>query len=74
MVTKNTMPIREGKKVSLKNNCKFTTAVDLDKSLKQFKLPTSLCTFATISELPSNISTMIDVPAIIPNRYSPKIV
>ena len=37
-------------------NFKFAAALDLNKYLKQIKL---LFTFAPISELPSNISTMI---------------
>ena len=35
-----------------------TTAVDVDKCLKQIKLPILRHTCASYSELPSNISTM----------------
>ena len=54
MVTRNTL--RTWKKVK-KNE--FVTAVDLNKCLKQIKLPVYLYTCAPILELPSNISTMV---------------
>ena len=45
--------------ISLKN-LKFATAVDLDKSLTQLKLPIlHNMSDSYISELPSNISTII---------------
>ena len=57
MVTKKTLRTREGEQAFKKN--KFGTAVDLNKCLKQIKLPSSLHTWAPISDLPSNISTTV---------------
>ena len=37
-----------------KSNFKYEAAVDLNKCMKQIKLPHFLCTSAPISELPSN--------------------
>ena len=39
----------------------FAIAVDLNKCLKQVKLPISLYTCTHISELPSNLSTMVTI-------------
>ena len=39
-------------------NLRFATALDLNKYLKQLKLPISLHTYSPISELPPNIIIM----------------
>ena len=56
MVTKKTLRTRK-REVFKKN--RFGTAVDPNKCLKQIKLPRSLHTWAPISDLPSNISSMV---------------
>ena len=42
----------------IENILKFANDIDLNKCLKHIKLPSLLLPRATISELPSNISTM----------------
>ena len=58
MVTNKTLRTDKGKQVCFENDFKFANPVDLNKCLKQTKLPILLYTCAHISELPSNISTM----------------
>ena len=58
MVTYDTLRTCEGKHVFFKIDLKFETAVDLNKCLKQIKLPISTYSCAPISELPSDKSTM----------------
>ena len=43
------------------NNVKVATIVDLNKFLKQIKLPISLYTCTPISEVPSNKNTMVTI-------------
>ena len=55
-VTQNTLRTSKGEWVCVKINLKFAIALDLNKCLDQVKLPISLNTVASISELPSDIS------------------
>ena len=55
----NKMRVHEGKKGPLGGKIEFVTALDLIKCLKQLNYLRLLLTFASISELPSNISTML---------------
>ena len=54
MVTRNILCTHEGKKV------RFVPVLVLMECLKQIKLQTLILTCAPISELPSNISTMVE--------------
>ena len=58
MVTQNVLRTCEGKRVLSEIDSKLATALALNKCLKQIKLPKLLLTCATISMLPSSISTI----------------
>ena len=58
MVTQNSLRTSAREQVFIENlNFKCTTAIGLNKCLKQIKLPIPLYT-CDISKVPSNISTM----------------
>ena len=57
MVTKNELRTCERKNIFLENNLKFTA--DLNKCLKQVKVPIVIYKSALISEEPSDMSAML---------------
>ena len=60
MITRNTLRTCEGNQVfSEEEKIRFVTALDLNKCLSQIRKQISLRTCAPISELPSNVSSMI---------------
>ena len=59
MVTQNILRKCEGNHYISEEKCQIVTVPDLNKCLKQIKLPISLYTCAPISVLPSDLSAML---------------
>ena len=59
MVTQDMLRTYKGKNIFFAEKNRFVTALEINKCLKQIKYQRSLHTCTPLSELPSNISTMI---------------